>query len=159
MIAAQHKNNIITTARDTKQEKITEMGRDTFQDRFETLSILRVTNVAWNSVPYGRPCDSKSFIPILCSGRWNEEPGDEEKGVFQERVCGPDSGSVVLANWFLPLKEKACELKFSKFGGLRAKIWAKIDAVEAKISKLSRKGSCELTLLLQMGPLRTTGET
>ena len=31
--------------------------------------------MAWNSVPYGRPCDSKSFIPILCSGRWNDEKG------------------------------------------------------------------------------------
>ena len=34
----------------------------------------------------------------------------------------------------------ACELKISKFGGLRAKIWVKIEAVEAKISKLSQKG-------------------
>ena len=31
----------------------------------------------------------------------------------------------------------ACELKISKFGGLRAKIWAKIEAVGAKISKFS----------------------
>ena len=41
----------------------------------------------------------------------------------------------------------ACELKISKFGGLRAKIWLKIEAVEAKMSKFSQKGSCELTLL------------
>ena len=34
----------------------------------------------------------------------------------------------------------ACELKISKFGGLWAKIWVKIEAVEAKISKFSRKG-------------------
>ena len=42
----------------------------------------------------------------------------------------------------------------SKFGGLRAKIWAKIEAIEDKISKFSQKG----TLLLEMGPLRTAGE-
>ena len=30
--------------------------------------------------------------------------------------------------------------EFFKFGGLRAKIWAKIDAVEAKISKFFSKG-------------------
>ena len=36
---------------------------------------------------------------------------------------------------------RACELKISKFGGLRAKIWAKIEAVEAKIVKFSQKGA------------------
>ena len=36
---------------------------------------------------------------------------------------------------------RVCELKISKFGGLRAKIWAKIEAVEAKISKFSQKGA------------------
>ena len=34
----------------------------------------------------------------------------------------------------------ACELKISKFGGLWTKIWAKFEAVEAKISKFSQKG-------------------
>ena len=34
----------------------------------------------------------------------------------------------------------ACELKISKFGGLWAKIWVKIEAAEAKISKFSQKG-------------------
>ena len=29
----------------------------------------------------------------------------------------------------------------SKFGGLRAKFWVKIEAVEAKISKFSEKGA------------------
>ena len=62
-----------------------------------------------------------------------------------------------LVNWKFP-NLGACELKISKFGGLWAKIWVKIEAVEAKISKFSQKGSCELTLLLEMGPLRTTGE-
>ena len=62
-----------------------------------------------------------------------------------------------LVNWKFPNLE-ACELKISKFRGLGAKIWAKIEAVEAKISKFSQKGSCELTLLLEMGPLRTAGE-
>ena len=34
----------------------------------------------------------------------------------------------------------ACELEISKFGCLWTKIWAKIEAVEAKISKFSQKG-------------------
>ena len=59
---------------------------------------------------------------------------------FQVRVCGPDFGSVGLANQFLPLKEGSCELKFSKFRGLKTKILAKIEAVEAKISKFFLKG-------------------
>ena len=52
----------------------------------------------------------------------------------------------------------ACELKISKIGDLRDKIWTKIEAVEAKISKFFLKGVCELTLLLEMRPLQTTGE-
>ena len=62
----------------------------------------------------------------------------------------------------------ACEWKISKFGGLWAenfqiwglwaKFWVKIEAVEAKISKFSQKGSCELIFLLEIGPLRTAGE-
>ena len=57
----------------------------------------------------------------------------------------------------------ACELKISQFGGLWAEnfqIWglrAKIEAVEVKISKILKWGSCELTLLLEMEPLRTAG--
>ena len=35
----------------------------------------------------------------------------------------------------------ACERKMSKFGGLWAKIWVKIEAVETKISKFSQKGA------------------
>ena len=76
---------------------------------------------------------------------------------FQVGVCGPDFRSVGHANWYLPLKRGACELKISKCGSLwaenvqrglvtRAKIWVKIEVVEAKISKCSQKGSCELTL-------------
>ena len=52
MIAAQHKNDKITTTRDTKQEKLLSWEEIRFQDLFETVSIWRVTNVAWNSVPY-----------------------------------------------------------------------------------------------------------
>ena len=44
-----------------------------------------------------------------------------------------------LVNWKFP-NLGACELKISKFRGLRTKIWAKIEAVEAKISKFSHKG-------------------
>ena len=80
---------------------------------------------------------------------------------FQVGVLGPDFWSVGLANGYLPLKRGglwtencqiwglvswkfpnlgACELKIVKFGGLRAKICPKIEAVEAKISKFSQKG-------------------
>ena len=44
-----------------------------------------------------------------------------------------------LVSWNFP-NLGACELKISKFGGLWAKIWVKIEAVEAKISKFSQKG-------------------
>ena len=44
-----------------------------------------------------------------------------------------------LVSWKFP-NLGACELKFFKFGGLWAKIWVKIEAVEAKISKFSQKG-------------------
>ena len=69
---------------------------------------------------------------------------------FQVGMCGLDFRSVGLANRYLPLKRGACELKISKFGacelkifkfgGLWAKIWVKIEDVEAKISKFSQKG-------------------
>ena len=66
--------------------------------------------------------------------------GSTQLFFFQVGVCGLDFRSVGLANWYLPLKEEVCQLKISKFWGLRAKIWAKIEAVEAKISKFSQKG-------------------
>ena len=79
---------------------------------------------------------------------------------FQVGVCGPDFRSVGacelilasekrglwaenfqiwgLVNWKFP-NSGACELKISKFGGLWAEIWVKIEAEEAKISKFSQK--------------------
>ena len=48
--------------------------------------------------------------------------------------------------------------KTSIFGGLRAKIWAKTEVVEAKIFHfLLKRGTCELRVP-QMGPLWTMGE-
>ena len=103
-------------------------------------------------------------ISVFYSGGGGTQP------FFQVGVCGPDFRSVGLANWCLPLKRGACELKISKFGGLScelkiskfgglwAKIWMKIEAVEAKFPNFLKRVSCELTLLLEMGPLRTTGE-
>ena len=52
----------------------------------------------------------------------------------------------------------ACELKIPKFGGLRAKIWAKIKAVEAKISKFYKKGVLWTNSFAWNGPLQTAGE-
>ena len=65
---------------------------------------------------------------------------------FQVGVCGPDFRSVGICLWKGGLVSGkfpnlgAWELKISKFGGLWAKIWVKIEAVEAKISKFSQKG-------------------
>ena len=58
---------------------------------------------------------------------------------FRVGVCHPDFRSVGLANWYLPLKEGACELKIPNLG------------------------ACELFLVnwlfyLKWEPLRTTGE-
>ena len=98
---------------------------------------------------------------------------------FQVGVCGPDFRSVGLANWHLPLKSGACERKISKFGGLWAEnfqIWGlvswkfpnlgacelkfgwKLRLLRLKFPKFLKRGSCELTLLLEMGPLRAAGE-
>ena len=99
---------------------------------------------------------------IFRSWRPTSKPGGGGHSTFfQVGVCGPDFRSVGLANWHLPLKRGglwaenfqiwglvswkfpnlgACELKISKFGGLWTKIWVKIEAVEAKISKFSQKG-------------------
>ena len=98
---------------------------------------------------------------------------------FQVGVCGPDFRSVGLANWHLPLKRGACEWKISKFGGLWAEnfqIWGlvswkfpnlgacelkfgwKLRLLRLKFQNFLKRGSCELTLLLEMGPLRAAGE-
>ena len=81
-------------------------------------------------------------------------------------------------NWKFP-NLGSCELKSSKFGGLRTKILAKIGVVKAKISIFSQKGvlwsdyclkwdlvnygllkrgSCELWERREKGVLRTKGE-
>ena len=64
----------------------------------------------------------------------------------------------------------ACELKISKFGGLWAEnfqIWGlvsyikfgwKLRLLRLKFQNFLKRGSCELTLLLEMGPLRAAGE-
>ena len=118
----------------------------------------------------GEPLIWYIHIHVPLDWLWRSHPGGGHSTFFQVGVCGLDFRSVGLANWHLPLKRGgglvswkfpnlgACELKISKFGGLWAKIWVKIEAVEAKISKFSQRGSCELTLLLEMGPLRAAGE-
>ena len=111
------------------------------------------------------------MMGVCCSyvGLISDPVGGGNSTFFQVGVCSPNFRlSVGIANWYLSLKEGACELKISRglslwaenfqIWGLRAKIWAKIEAIEAKISKFSHKGSCELTLLVEMGPLQTTGE-
>ena len=90
------------------------------------------------------PCNKNIYI---CIGLHTRGGGTH---FFQVRVCGPDFRSVGLANWYLSLKEGACELKVFKFGGLWAEnfqIWGlegwtlgKNVAVKAKISKFSEKG-------------------
>ena len=110
--------------------------------------------IVWTSVFFFRELRSLRKIPrskksptILHN---NLPGGGGALNFFQVGVCGPDFQSVGLANWYLPLKRGlvnwkfpnlgACELKISKFGGLWAKLWVKIEAVKAKISKFSQKG-------------------
>ena len=78
--------------------------------------------------------------------------------LFQVGVCGPDFRSVGLANCYLPLKRGACELKFPNLGAWELKFGRKLRLLRLKISKFLKRGSYELTLLLEMGPLRTAGE-
>ena len=98
---------------------------------------------------------------------------------FQVGVCGPDFRSMGLANWHLPLKRGACKRKISKFGGLWAenfqiwglvswkfpnlgacelRFWWKLRLLRLKFPNFLKRGSCELTPLLEMGPLRAAGE-
>ena len=56
-----------------------------------------------------------------------------------------------LVNWKFP-NLGACKLKISKFGGKLRPL------LRLKFSNFLKRGSCELTLLLEMGPLRTAGE-
>ena len=62
-----------------------------------------------------------------------------------------------LVSWKFP-NLGACELKMSKFGGLWAKIWVKIEAVEVKISKFSQKGVLWTDSFAWNGTLRAAGE-
>ena len=68
--------------------------------------------------------DFKSFS--LKTKNWKAPGGGGALNFFQVGVCGLDFQSVGLANWYLPLKRGACELKISKFGYLWAEnfqIW------------------------------------
>ena len=102
----------------------------------------------------------------------NQCPGGDLT-FFQVGVFGPDFRSVGLANWHLLLKRGGglwvenfqiwglvswkfpnlgpCELKISQFG------W-KLRLQRLKFPNFLKRGSCELTLLLEMGPLRAAGE-
>ena len=91
----------------------------------------------------------KGLIRPTCIHVFNWRDGGA-LNFFQVGVCGQISevkglwtaiclwkGGLV--NWKFP-NLRTCELKISKFGGLRAKIWVKIEDVDAKISKFSQKG-------------------
>ena len=68
-------------------------------------------------------------------------PAGGHSTFFQVGVCGPYFQSVGPANWYLPLKEGACELKISKFGGL----WAENFKIRGLVNwKFSNLGACEL---------------
>ena len=60
----EHKNDKITTTRDTKQEKLSRWEDIRFQDLFETVSIRRDTSVAWDSVPYGSCATANALSPF-----------------------------------------------------------------------------------------------
>ena len=130
---------------------------------FKPGKFFHIKNCCWPKVPqyYWR------------TGRPGGGGGGGELNFFQVGVCGPDFRSVGLQTDICLWKGGgACEqkiskfgageLEISKFGGLRAKIWAKIKAVDCvealKFPNFLKRGSCELTLLLEMGPLQTAGE-
>ena len=77
-------------------------------------------------------------------------------------VCGPDFRSVGLANWHLPLKRGEGELvsgKFPNFGACELKKFGwKLRLLRLKFPNFLKRGSCEPTLLLEMGPLRAAGD-
>ena len=118
-----------------------------------------------------------NFTNLKCSR--TAPGGGGHSTFFQVGVCGPYFRSVGLANWHLPLKRGACERKISKLGGLWAEnfqIWGlvswkfpnlgacelkfgwKLRLLRLKFPHFLKRGSCELTLLLEMGPLRAAGE-
>ena len=124
----------------------------------------------------------RNFLKIFYNQMWRKSHhpgGGGALNFFQVGVCGPDFLSVGLANWHLPLKRGACERKISKFRGLWAEnfqIWGlvswkfpnlgacelrfgwKLRLLRLKFPKFLKRGSCELTLSLEMGPLRAAGE-
>ena len=77
---------------------------------------------------------------------------------FQVGVCGLDFQSVGLVNWYLPLKEGACQLKISKLAW-ELKYGQNWGCRGQNFQIFSKGGrSCELSLLLEMGSLWTKGE-
>ena len=88
---------------------------------------------------------------------------------FQVGVCGPDFRSVGLAKWHLPLKRGGLwaenfkiwglvSWKFPNLGTCELKFGWKLRLFRLKFPNFLKRGSCELTLLLEMGPLRAAGE-
>ena len=104
---------------------------------------------------------------VLSFFTFSNDPGGHST-FFQVGVCGPDFRSVGLANWHLPLKRGlvsgkfpnlgACELKFPNLGACELKFGWKLRLLRLKFQNFLKRGSCELTLLLEMGPLRAAGE-
>ena len=91
-----------------------------------------------------------------------QNPGGGGEGAlnffFQVGVCGLDFQSVGLVNWYLPLKEGACQLKISKLAW-ELKYGQNWGCRGQNFQIFSKGGrSCELSLLLEMGSLWTKGE-
>ena len=134
-----------------------------------------------NPLPHSKMVGRHECTVCTISNWLHQCRGGGAFNFFQMGVCGPDFRSVGLANWYLPLKEGACELKISKFGGLwtedfqiwglwaenfqiwglRANIWAKVETAEVKISNFSQQGvlwtdtdSCKLQKRRETGVVR-----
>ena len=110
------------------------------------------------------------FITFLGSGSTTSllQPRGGALNFFQVGVCGPDFRSVGLANWHLPLKRGLVSWKFPiwglvswkfpNFGGCELKFGWKLRLFRLKFPNFLKRGSCELTLLLEMRPLRAARE-
>ena len=130
----------------------------------------------WIQNPWKKTWGKKKQFCALC---WSPHPGGGALNFFSGRgvrpgfpKCGACELTFAsekaglwaenfqiwrLVSWKFP-NLGACELKISKFGACELKFGWKLRLLRLKFPNFLKRGSCELTLLLEMGPLRAAGE-